>query len=484
MRVKKAARSMAGVLLLFLMGWLAACAPNPVTGERELMLLSEADEVQLGQQTDKEIVKTYTLYQDPDLEQYIGQLGRRLASLSHRPQLSYHFKVLDTPVVNAFAVPGGYVYLTRGILSYFNDEAELAGVMGHEIGHITARHSAHQYSQLQVTQLAFSLGMALGEGFRQFAGLAEAGVSMLFLRFSRDNERQADDLGMLYATRAGLDASRMADFFETLGRLNPTSDRSGLDSWFSTHPNPPDRIRVIKTRAPDLARAQGLTHPQINQRAYLNKIDGLKFGEDPRQGYVAQGTFYHPDLSFQFPVPEGWTLQNTPKQVKMVNAQKDALILFSLAPGGSPEETARQFASQTHARVLRAESVHVNKLAAQRLVSDVDSSNGSMRILSYFIQKDERIYMFHGLTAQARFQQHEQVFLSTMDHFQDLTDSRRLNVKPSLLRVLAARRAAPLRQALRDLGTPESGLEEAAILNGKHLDDPVQAGSLLKIVAR
>jgi predicted Zn-dependent protease len=168
----------------------------------------------------------------------------------------------------------------------------------------------------------------------------------------------------------------------------------------------------------------------------------------------------------------------------MVNAQKDALILFSLAPGGSPEETARQFASQTHARVLRAESVHVNKLAAQRLVSDVDSSNGSMRILSYFIQKDERIYMFHGLTAQARFQQHEQVFLSTMDHFQDLTDPRRLNVKPSLLRVLAARRTAPLRQALRDLGTPESGLEEAAILNGKHLDDPVQAGSLLKIVAR
>lgn len=484
MKEEKTARGTAVLLLLCLLGWLVSCAPNPVTGERELMLLSEADEVRLGQQTDKEIVKAYTLYQDPALEQYIGRLGRRLAALSHRPQLVYHFKVLDTPVVNAFAVPGGYVYMTRGILSYLNDEAELAGIMGHEIGHITARHSAHQYSQLQVTQLAFSLGAVLGEGFQRFAGLAEAGVSMLFLRFSRDNERQADDLGMLYATRAGLDAGRMADFFETLERLNPASDRSGLDSWFSTHPNPPNRIRVIRTRAPQLARAQGLAHPQVNQQAYLTRIDGLKFGEDPRQGYVAQGTFYHPELAFQFPVPDGWTLQNAPRQVRMVNAQKDALILFSPAPGGSPEETARQFASQTQARVLSAESVHVNRLVAHRLVSDLDSSSGSIRILSYFIQKDGRVYMFHGLTSQARFEEHEQVFRSVMDRFQDLTDPRRLNVKPYRLRILAARRAGPLRQALRDLGATESGLKEAAILNGKLLDDPVAAGSLLKIVER
>jgi len=478
----KVARRLAGVVLLGLLGWLVSCAPNPVTGEQQLMLLSEADEVRLGQKTDQEIVRTYNMYADPALDQYVNRLGRRLASVSHRPQLAYHFKVLDTPVVNAFAVPGGYVYLTRGILSYLNDEAELAGVMGHEIGHITARHSAHQYSQLQLTQLAFSLGGVLGESFQRFTGLAEVGVSMLFLRFSRDNERQADDLGMLYATRAGWDASRMADFFETLERLHPASDRSGLDAWFSTHPNPPDRIRVVRIRAPELARVQGLSRPLINREAYLRQIDGLKFGEDPRQGFVDQGVFYHPDLRFQFPVPEGWALQNTPQQVRMAGPQKDALILFALAPGDSPQETERQFAAQTKAKVLSAETLRVNQLEARRLVSDLDSSNGSLRVLSYFIQMEGRMFMFHGVTAPARFDQHRNAFLSTMNHFQKLADPRHLNVQPDRLRVLTVKRTAPLRQALRDLGMTESGLEEAAILNGKLLDDTIPAGSPLKIV--
>ncbi len=191
------------------------------------MLLSESDEVKLGQETDPQIVKEYGIYEDRKLTAYLNGVCQHLGKISHRPNLTYHFKILDASVVNAFAVPGGYVYFTRGILATLNSEAELAGVMGHEIGHITARHSAQQYSRAQLAQIGLGVGSLLIDS-SILTGLAQLGVGMLFLRFSRDNERQADDLGVEYSSKADYDANQMADFFETLERMNPGSDRSGL----------------------------------------------------------------------------------------------------------------------------------------------------------------------------------------------------------------------------------------------------------------
>ena len=202
---------------------------------------------QLGVQTDAQIVKEYQLYSDPRMAGYIDPVGQRLAKTSHRAELPFQFKVLDSAVVNAFAVPGGYVYLTRGILASLNSEAELAGVLGHEIGHITARHSAQQYSRAQVAQMGLGIGSIVGAVFPVIGGLAtglaQAGVGMLFLSFSRDNERQADSLAVEYASKTGYDGAQLASFFESLERMNPGADRSGLPSWFSTHPNPEDRLR-------------------------------------------------------------------------------------------------------------------------------------------------------------------------------------------------------------------------------------------------
>jgi predicted Zn-dependent protease len=194
---RNAVRVSRAILAAVLIVWTSSCATNPVTQEREFMLLSQSDEIALGRQTDPRILQTYGRYEDPELAEYVGALGRKMGALSHRPELEYSFKVLDSPVVNAFAVPGGYVYLTRGILAYLNDEAELAGVIGHELGHIAARHSAKQYSRAQAAQLGLGLGSILSETFRQYAGLAQIGMSLLFLSFSRENERQADDLGVL-----------------------------------------------------------------------------------------------------------------------------------------------------------------------------------------------------------------------------------------------------------------------------------------------
>ena len=236
-------------LLLGLLYFTAACAVNPVTGEHQLMLLSEDDEIRLGRKSDSQVVNQYGLYKDPQLTAYLDGLGKKLARLSHRPGLPYEFKILDTPVVNAFAVPGGYIYFTRGILAILNSEAELAGVMGHELGHITARHSAQHYSRAQLAQLTLGGAMMLSETLSVLAPLAQMGVGLLFLSYSRDNEREADDLGVAYSSQAGYDATHMALFFGTLERMQPVSDKSGLPEWFSTHPNPEDRIGAVQREA-------------------------------------------------------------------------------------------------------------------------------------------------------------------------------------------------------------------------------------------
>lgn len=464
--------------------WVVSCAVNPVTGQSELMLLSEPGEIQLGRKTDAQIARSYGLYKDRDLSSYIEILGQRIAKESHRSHLPFEFKVLDSPVVNAFAVPGGYVYLSRGILSYLNSEAELAGVIGHEIGHVAARHSAQQYTKAQLAQLGLGLGAVVSDDFRNYAGLAQFGVGMLFLRFSRDNERQADDLGVEYATKAGFDASQMAEFFTTLERLHPSSDQSGLPGWFSTHPNPPDRIKAVQRRAREWANRLGQVKLQINGDAYLRRIDGLVFGEDPRQGYVLDEVFYHPELKFEFPVPLDWELNNTPEQVEMVSKRKAAVIQFSLEPGNSPWAAAREFVTKSRARVITANTITLHGLSAERLISDVPTPKGPLRVMSYFIQKDQKTYAFHGVCNPSVFQGYRPVFDHTMGGFKAVADPKRINVKPDRLRVRATKRAATLNDALKSLGVEDEKLKEAALLNGRHLHDWVAANTLLKVVKK
>jgi predicted Zn-dependent protease len=472
-----------GSCLIGLLLWIFSCAANPVTGKKELMLLSETDEIKLGQETDLQVVKEYGLYEDRKLTDDLNGICQRLGKLSHRPNLTYHFKILDASVVNAFAVPGGYVYFTRGILATLNNEAELAGVMGHEIGHITARHSAKQYSRAQLAQIGLGVGSLFMDS-SVLSGLAQLGVGMLFLRFSRDNEREADDLGVEYSSRGGYDATQMANFFETLERMNPGSDRSGLPGWFSTHPSPVDRVQAIRGRAGDWQQKLNQKEPRINQEGYLRAIDGLIYGDDPRQGYVTDNIFYHPGLRFQFPVPSQWKLNNTHTQVQMVNEGQDALILFSITSGASSQEAARKFVSETKAGVIRAEALRVNGLASQRLHSEIRSEKGVYQLLSYFIEKDKRIFVFHGLTPGDRFQNYRALFDNTMRQFKDLTDPKRIYVEPDRIRIRNIGAAGPLDNELRSLGVPNDKMKGLALLNGRDLNQIVPANSLLKVVQK
>ena len=471
-------------IVVVLVAWTVSCALNPVTGKRELMLMSSSDELAMGKQTDPQILQTYGKYEDADLARYVNALGKKMGALSHQPNLVYSIQVLDSPVVNAFAVPGGYVYLTRGILAYINDEAELAGVVAHEIGHIAARHSAQQYSRAQVTQLGLGLGSMVSKTFRKYAGVAQIGVGLLFLSFSRDDERQADALGVEYSSKAGYDANHMANLFVSLERLNPGEAQGGLPGWFSTHPNPPDRIAAIKRDTQEWRAKIQQTQFATNRDQYLKQIDGIVFGEDPRQGYVEGSIFYHPELRFQFPVPAGWKVNNTASQVQMVNQEQNAVILFSMAPEKTPSEAAKAFINESKAAVVKSEKTQVNGLQAHRVISDVQIEQGVIRVMSYFIKKGQTVYAFLGYTERSRFNGYSSVFEQTMGRFKNLTDASKINVKADRLAVKRTTTQGSLRQALQKFGRPENKWEGLAIINGMQLGDAVPSNTIIKLVVK
>jgi len=397
--------------------------------------------------------------------------------------LAYDCKVLDSSVINAFAVPGGYVYFTRGILAVLNSEAELAAVMGHEIGHIAARHSAQQYSKAQLAQLGLGVG-SIFVNSPIVTSLTQLGVGMLFLRFSRDNEREADDLGVEYSSKAGYDATQMATFFETLEGMNPGSDRSGLPDWFSTHPSPENRIPAVRIKAKEWQQKLNLKDLRMSKEGYLREIDGLIYGDDPRQGYVADNVFYHPVLRFQFPVPIKWKVNNRPSQLQIVNEGGDALILFLISSASSSREAARIFVSKNNALVIRSEAILVNGLPSYRLVSDLRTPKETFRVMSYFIEKDRKVYVFHGLTYIDRFQNYGGLFESTMQQFKELTDPRKMDVRPDRIRIRTINTSDTLENSLRSFGVPKEKVKEMVLLNGGVSGQMVPANSLIKVVEK
>jgi predicted Zn-dependent protease len=218
------------VLGAFLIG---SCATNPATGKKTLNLVSESQEISLGRQSDKEIVNSLGVYQDSDLDRYVADLGKKLASVAERPELPWTFRVIDDPTVNAFALPGGFIYVTRGILSYMTTEAELAGVVGHEIGHVTAMHAVQRISSQQLLQLGLGIGMAVAPELQQFGQVIGAGLGILFLKFSREDENQADTLGLRYMTRADYDPRQMIEVMDMLDRVSSSEGSGRIPEWWT-----------------------------------------------------------------------------------------------------------------------------------------------------------------------------------------------------------------------------------------------------------
>jgi predicted Zn-dependent protease len=291
-------------------------------------------------------------------------------------------------------------------------------------------------------------------------------------------------LGVEYSSKLGYDATQIASFFETLERMNPGSDRSGLPGWFSTHPSPENRVQTVRGRAKEWQQELNQRDLIINRDIYLKQIDGLIFGDDPRQGYVADDAFYHPGLRFQFPVPAKWKLNNKPSQVQMISEGEDAIILFFVATGSSSREAARTFMNKSGAYVVRDDAIQVNGLPSQRVVSDIQTQQAVLRVMSTFIEKDKKIFVFHGLTYRSLYPRYETSFDNTMSQFKDLWDPKRINVAPDRIRIRSTRTTDTLENMLRSFGVPNEKLKEMVLLNGGNLNQVIPANTLIKVIEK
>lgn len=470
---------------LFFLCHALSCAVNPVTGKKQIILMSEDQEKAMGLQSDPEVIASFGAYNDQKLQDFITLKGKEMGSISHRPNLDYQFKVLDSPVVNAFAVPGGYVYFTRGIMAHFNNEAEFAGVLGHEIGHVTARHSAQQYSNQMLAQIGLVAGMVISPKLAQFGDLASQGLGLLFLKFSRDHETQSDELGVEYSSKIGYNAHEMADFFNTLERLS--GDQGGIPTFMSTHPDPGERNKKVHALAEKWQASSRMapSNLKVNRDSYLRMIDGIVYGEDPRGGYIENGIFYHPELKFQFPVPQSWQLQNMASQVQMAPEDGKAAMIFTLGGEKSLAEAEQKVSGQQGMQVQDRRNVTVNGLPALALTVNQQNQDGSVaRALLYFIDYDTRIYTFYGISAAEDFNNYARFFENTMSNFKKLTDASKINVKAERIKVQTVKSDGTLEQALRSFNTPEARLKELSIVNGMELNETVTKGMLIKTVVK
>ncbi|PSQ96645.1 MAG: peptidase M48 [Bacteroidetes bacterium SW_9_63_38] len=470
---------------------------NPISGNQRAYAYSWKEEVKLGTKTDKQIQKQYGIYEDKKLQQYVDRVAQQVLAESHmrRPSTppkfrntEFTFRVLDSPIINAFALPGGYVYVTRSLLAHLNNEVQLAVVLGHEIGHVAGRHASKQAAKKRFMKGILVGGAIAGQAAlggnvgKNVLGLGSSAAQLLSLSYSRDNERESDQLGVEYATMAGYDAAEGADFFMSLKRKQEQSGQS-IPTWKSTHPDPGNREDTILQLAKKWEKRVAGTSDTRDQDDYYAAIENIVLGENPRQGFTENDVFYHPDLEFQFPVPRGWTVQNQTSQVAMVQPDQEAYVLFKISNKDTPAAAAGEFAGQKGLKVIERRRETINGRDAQRVLAEAQTQQGqTLRDLATFVAYDGRVYNFQGLTTAKQYNAYRSQLERPMYGFDALRDAEKLNVKPARLEIRPAPRSAPFRTFIdRSLLPDEISDDDLAIINQVKLGETVEQGRPLKL---
>ena len=469
------------LLLLPIMIGVNGCQSNPATGGDDFLIMTPSEQRALGEQADAQIVAQYGELNDQEMQALVERIGREVVAQSGDDRFDYVFRVLDSEVINAFALPGGFIYVTRGLLEYLNNDAQLAMVLGHEVGHVAANHSAIQYRDQNLANIGLVIGGAVFEEIQPFLGAASQGLQLLFLSYSRAHETQSDTLGVMYATKAGYEAAEGAKFFETLQQLSAQAG-SSIPEWASTHPDPANREENIITKAAEWEAAVGGTLGGVNPEVYIPRLDDMVFGVNPRNGFVQGNTFYHPDLQLQFPIPSGWLFGNFSSQVQMASPDQDAGIIFMLADASSPAAAASAMQAEQGVTTVSSESGTVNGFQAVRLETRIAVEGGTLGVLSYFIEKDQTVYLFHGYTDQAKYNGYENTFESVFTNFRAVTDPTILNRQPYRLNAIIAAQTASFSALVSP--NPGAGLDilSLAILNQVEVNTQIAQGTHLKEV--
>ena len=467
----RSAAALAGILV-------TSCATNPVTGKSELALISESQEIEMGKQGAAEVEQTIGLYPDQAVQAYVSRLGLTIAARTERPKLPWKFQVVDDPSVNAFALPGGFIFVTRGLLTHMTNEAELASVLGHESGHVAARHSVQQISQAQVATLGLGIGSMLSSGIRQYSDLVGTGLGLLFLKFGRDDETQADQLGYGYALADGYDVREMVSVFEMLEEQSRLSGGGRLPQWQSTHPDPGNRIKATQQRL--AASHVDFDTKLVGEDQFLRVIDGMVYGENPRQGFFRGALFLHPDLKFKFRFPDGWKTQNGSDAVIGVSPAQDAVIELRIA-AGTAAEASQRFLAQEGLQAGPVSRRDINGFPALTGDFSAQSDQTTVRGTVSFIEFHQLTYQIMAYTPSDKFASYSQVFHQSITSFDRLTDPDALDAQPMRLKLERAPRAMTLEQF--DKQYPSSvSVDEVALINGMGKADQLRSGQTVKRV--
>lgn len=478
--MKKFNRAFWTILILAAVLAAIACAVNPVSGKKELMFFSEKAEIAMGVDTDRQIKQQFGIYEDKGLNDYVNSVGQKMVPFSHRPNLLYHFAVLDTPVINAFAAPGGFIYVTRGILALMNSEAELAAVLGHEMGHVAARHSVKRLSGTILLSVGLLLGSALSKDIAKLAGLASIGMQLLFLKFSRSDEYQADSLGIRYARQAAYSPGEMLRFFTALENMTAESSSHSIPTFLSTHPMTKNRIAKVK----EMVTSQDV-HLAVKKEPYLHQVDGMIYGDNPRQGFVENGVFYHPEMAFYFTIPTDWVLENTPKQVVVSEKNGKAALILQAEPSNQDLDQYLQAKSKEFGQVelLQAGSEPVNRFNSRSAYYRVpQEQNEPLAVRLTCIRKGNMIYSFTGLSTYSTANIYQPVLDRSVYSFQQLNDPRYLNRGPVRLSLLRPDGRQTLQTLMTSAGVDRKLWKQMSVFNSIGLNAVPQAGQLIKLV--
>ncbi len=486
MSVSRAAAALGALVLA------AACATNPVTGSRELALMTEGRELSIGRDADEQIREQMGVYDSPALQAYVEDLGHRLAALSHRPNLPWQFAIVDSPAVNAFALPGGYIYLTRGILAYLGDEAELAGVLGHEIGHVTARHSVQAYSRAAGAQIGLLLGQIIAPPMRAnpygapgWVDAAASGLGVLFLRFGRDDELQADRLGAEYAAAGGWHPDGVAGMLATLGRIGEAGDRRGVPNWLATHPEPASRVAEVEPIVAALLREGDPGALRVDRAGYLDRIVGLRFGDNLEDGIARANEFLHPELRFGLQFPAGWEIRNSAAVVAARPAGQDAYMVLRLVEDAGDADL-HALAEREMGRaglVAPGSPTVINGLDAylgsyQRDVDEI----GRVHARIAYIRHARRVYVLAAVVPVREWARVERDVDRSIRSFRPLTAAEADGIVPNEIALHVAGPGDTWERIARVAGAGTVEAATLAVMNGHAADDPPPPGERLKIV--
>jgi len=483
--------SMQGLLaVLFSAALVSGCAINPATGLPMFTLVSAKTENELGKEAAEQVAQTMGLIDDPKLKAYLEAIGQRLAEDSPRKDVPYEFHVVEMQEPNAFALPGGYIYVSRGILPILNSEAELAGVIGHEIGHVAARHAARRISMAApfaivggiVSGATGIVSPRLGEALGAIPMLAGG---LVIQPYSRDQERDADKIGVKLAAESGYDPGGLSQALYQLEReeeLLAGGPRKA--SFFDSHPKTPERVE--KTSA--LAKEQhGTLRPPIaaTQAEFFAKLEGMVVGPNPTEGVFLDDLFVQPDLGFAVRFPQGWEGTNSRQAVSASEKDGAGVVLVTIArEGDNPMDAVRDLEKKAETKLAdKAEQFKVGDLPAARLLTDVQTKHGRGTMEMTWIALQHRIYLVAGLCPVREYKRYEPTFASVVKSFGPLGASDRAKIQVARLRVVAAREGETLDDLVARTGSSWKSKHVAAA-NGLAPAAPLKAGQPVKIVIK